>query len=216
MNFLYNAVCFIVISALSQLLLNQSFVTSAIIAIIITSIISFIDVTLLVSKHQKDFKSLEGAFYSEMPVFRSNGSHLTKMFKMFKKLNVNLKPFDKYSNGDDEVKRIYKFLRDTQHCYAPIKEDEKYIKSIGMDKICNKTDLILYNNSIRDTVKQQRWEFFIDAMKPGNIRDELIAKYQAEFTNSEFKAQTSADIKRAEEQKQQRMNRPNHLDSELL
>lgn len=216
MNFLYNAVCFIVISALSHLLLNQSYVTSAIIGILITSIISFIDVTLLVSKHQKDFRSLEGAFYIEMPVFSSNGSHLTKMFKMFKKLNVKLKPFEKYSNGDDEVKRIYKFLRDTQHCYIPIKDDEKYIRSIGLDKICDKTDLILYNNSIRDTVKQKRWEFFIDAMKPGNLRDELIAKYQAEFSNSGFKAQTSADIKRAEEQKQQRMNRPNHLDSELL
>ena len=216
MNFLYNAVCFIVVAALSHLLLDQSYVISAIIAIILTSIFSFIDVTLLVSKHQKDFKSLEGAFYAEMPLFGSNGSHLTRMFKMFKKLNVTMKPFEKYSNDGEDVTRIYKFLRDTQHCYTPIKDDEKYIRSIGLDKICDKTDLILYNNSIRDTVKQQRWEFFIDAMKPGNIRDELIAKYQAEFTNSEFKAQTSADIKRAEEQKQQRMNRPNHLDSELL
>lgn len=216
MNFLYNAVCFIVIAALSHLLLDQSYVTSAIISILITSIISFIDVTLLVSKHQKDFKMLEGAFYSEMPVFRSDGSHLRKMFKFFKKLKVNMNTFEKYSNGDDEVKRIYKFLRDTQHCYIPIKDDEKYIKSIGLDKISNKTELTLYNNSIRDTAKQKRWEFFIDSMKPGNLRDELIAKYQAEFTNSEFKAQTSADIKLIEEQKKQRMNRPNHLDSDLL
>lgn len=216
MNFLYNAVCFIVITALSHLLLDQSYVTSAIIGIILTSIISFIDVTLLVSKHQKDFKTLEGAFYSEMPVFRSNGSHLTKMFKMFKKLNVKMKPFEKYSSDGDDVTRIYKFLRDTQHCYIPIKDDEKYIKSIGRENIKDKTDIILYNNTIRDTAKQKRWEFFIDAMKPGHLRDELITNYQAEFSNSVFKAQTSADLKRIEEQKQQRMNRPNHLDSELL
>ncbi len=216
MNFLYNAVCFVVIAALSHLLLNQSYATSAIIGILITSIISFIDVTLLVSKHQKDFKTLEGAFYSELPVFRSDGSHLRKMFKFFKKLNVKMNTFEKYSNGDDEVKRIYKFLRDTQHCYTPIKDDEKYIKSIGLDNIKDKTEIVLYNNSIRDTAKQKRWEFFINSMKPSGLRDELIAKYQAEFTNSEFKAQTSADVKRIEEEKRQRMNRPNHLESELL
>lgn len=216
MNFLYNAVCFVVIAALSHILLNQSYATSAIIGILITSIISFIDVTLLVSKHQKDFKTLEGAFYSELPVFKSDGSHLRKMFKFFKKLNVKMNTFEKYSNGDDEVKRIYKFLRDTQHCYIPIKDDEKYIKSIGLDNIKDKTEIVLYNNSIRDTAKQKRWEFFINNMKPSGLRDELIAKYQAEFTNSEFKAQTSADVKRIEEEKRQRMNRPNHLESELL
>lgn len=216
MNFLYNVVCFVVITALSHLLLNQSYVTSAIIGILITSIISFIDVTLLVSKHQKDFKTLEGSFYSELPVFKSDGSHLRQMFKFFKKLNVKMNTIEKYSNGDGEVKRIYKFLRDTQHCYIPIKDDEKYIKSIGLDDIKDKTEIVLYNNSIRDTAKQKRWEFFIENMKPSVLRDELIAKYQAEFSNSEFKAQTSADIERLEEQKRQRMNRPNHLDSELL
>lgn len=193
-------------------------VTDSIIAGLVISGGSILFETLLgLNTHQNSFAKLREKTKHNLDSFDDDGAHLPSLYNFLKnKAGAKLIDKDIYLGDNRNVfERPYRFINDTKYIVKRVIAEIEYLDEIPSEKItAHKT--WLFTNDRKDSKRQERYEFYIQNMKPSSLRDSLVEIYRNLYPKSNLKITTSEEIKRIEEKKERLKNIPDHLNVDVF
>lgn len=193
-------------------------ITDSIIAGVVVAGSSILVETLVgLNTHQNSYSKLKSATTHNLDSFDDDGAHLPSLYN-FLKNKAGAKLIDKeiYLGDNRNVfERPYRFINDTKYIVKRVIAEIEYLDAVPSEKIATHKNW-LFTNERKDTKKKERAEFYIENMKPGKLRDDLIEEYRKTYPKSNLKITTSAEIKKIEEKKERLKNLPDHLNEDLL
>lgn len=196
------------------------FIPSMTTAVITGTVFSFVCILFetlsRISKHQKQYNEmLESTNSRNLSSFRDDGHHLPSLYTYLESVSAKLIERKKYLGDNQNVfERPYRFIKDTKYIVERVIKELPYLNEIPESKF-KASKRYLFVNERFDSNQKERYEFYIDNMNVGTVRDELIKIYRKKYPKSTLEIKTSAEVKYLTDRAERLKNIPDHLNTDF-